>query len=105
MNNLSSGTPQVRDETSRWMEIKIYTLVLTKSSHTINHETASEIKRALAAGDPMVDVDLRLFDDGVRRTTLNTAHIIAISEEDSDALAAAAGSGKVQFLRRATQAR
>lgn len=57
-----------------------FTLILTRSSHAINAATAATIRKALTDREPSVDVEMALYSDEMRLTTINTAHVIAIAE-------------------------
>lgn len=62
------------------MSAVYYTLILTRGAHTIDERSALAIKAALERGSPTVEIDMVLFrlndEDQVRRTLLNTAHIV-----------------------------
>lgn len=82
------------------MDAPYYSLILTRSSHVINRDAACEVRRALEAGERTVEIDLTLFQSEVRRTVLNTAHIIAIAEDQSRSEPErVAGGANVRALR------
>lgn len=79
------------------MESQLYNLILTRSSHSISRQAALEVKRALEVGEPTVEIELTLFRSEIRRTIINTAHIIAIAEDMSESLRR--GPEKVRRIR------
>jgi len=82
------------------MDCRFYSLILTRSTHTVTAETAAAIRRALEAGQRTVEVDIPLFADQMRRTLISTAHVVAIAEDRSERLnATSLGEGNVHFIR------
>jgi hypothetical protein len=77
-----------------------YTLILTRSSHTISRETALAIRSALDERRETVEVELTLFRDQRRLTVLNTAHVIGIAEDPSNGGPLVVEGEKVRVLRR-----
>ncbi|MGH7754769.1 MAG: hypothetical protein ACREM8_00595 [Vulcanimicrobiaceae bacterium] len=78
-----------------------FTLVLTKGTHLVSAAAAEEILGALAAREALVEVDLDLFggaSDG-RRTTLATAHVVALSQNPAFDQIAAYGAQVVPMRR------
>lgn len=67
-----------------------YKLILTRSSHAISAAAAEEIHHALTKAAPAIEVDIALYGDQVRRTLINTAHVIALVEEPSTEIVAPA---------------
>ena len=78
------------------MAAEQYTLVLTKGVHVISRTDAEEIIQAVHDDRPTVEVYLDLFGgyEALRKTTLVTRHVVAVTEnaeirEESTALAVA----------------
>ena len=79
-----------------------FTLVLTQGVHVVRGDVAEIIRAAIDQGERLVDVDIDLFGGpgSSRRTTLATAHVVALVEaKQSTRAIAAASNGKVRTIR------
>jgi len=80
-----------------------YTLVLTQGVHVVRNDVARAILTAIEAGSRTVDVDIDLFGgpNSSRRTTIVTAHVVALIEAKPNTRdVISASNGKVQSIRR-----
>jgi hypothetical protein len=83
------------------MEATTYTLILTQGIHTVRPDVAATIRAALVAQEPLVEIDMDLFGgvDSSRRTTLATAHVVALAEAKAPRTSSEEQRGKVRRLR------
>ncbi|MDB5095029.1 MAG: hypothetical protein JWO85_3130 [Candidatus Eremiobacteraeota bacterium] len=84
------------------MNADLYTLILTQGVHVVRSEVAQAIRIAIESGERLVDVDIDLFGgpNSSRRTSIVTAHVVALVEaKQSTHDVVAASGGKVRTIR------
>jgi hypothetical protein len=70
-----------------------FTLILTKGTHLVSETTAAAILHAVKEREPLVDIELDPFGGSEpRKTSLATAHVVALTRNPDVAPAAPANA-------------